>query len=123
MSIRLAAVEMLPIEPLNWFAPTPIPPEVSGLPVAMWCGPRRGIIDGPMVKVELTSGQKCGSLWAVTIDDSPKVIGGNRIMGSSELMSVTQFVARNKAALLKVWSGELPAADFLNRAESMGRRE
>lgn len=83
--------------------------ENTGLPMAIWVGPKGQAQHGPRIKMQRDYIQKmnAANLCSITVSDNPKIIAGDQgEIINSHLEIVYAWVKLNKQSLLKLWRGE-----------------
>ena len=95
-------------------------PKNTGLPMVIWVSERGRARHAPRIKVSLRHGPKIDieQTVSVTIEDSPKVIGGE--LGSDDYDAVRSYIARNIPVLLAYWNGELDTLELLDQLKPIG---
>ena len=87
-------------------------PRRSGLPMAVWVGPKEGVRHDVRVKVCMIPGNVVhrDQLATVSIRPEPRLLHGRLSAGDFDL--VVRWIKLNEQAILALWNGEFDGGDF-----------
>jgi len=93
----------------------------TGLPMVIWIQPKIGNEKHwARIKVSKVYGDKVSdSLFIVTIENEPKVIGETGNILLQDISKVLDFVKLNKDLLLKYWNDDIDVADVLQQLKKI----
>ena len=85
------------------------------LPINIYLGDKGIAIHVPAMKAQSNYGDRFdkSSLFAVTIEDEPKVKGDTGKLKLNDVKKIQNFVKENKELLLKYWNGEISIFEFM----------
>jgi hypothetical protein len=90
-------------------------PASTGLPMVIWVSEKGRARHGPRIKVSRKHGDRMDirNTVSVTIDGPPRVIGEGLAAGDLDLVS--DYISRNRDALLAYWHGEIDTVELISR--------
>ena len=97
-----------------------IHPGDSGLPMAVWAGPRgHARHDVVWVKVNIAHGNQMsiGNTAVVAVRPSPRLITGK--LSSDDLRAVSEWLRLNEAALVAHWDGQISGIELGRRLQKL----
>lgn len=91
----------------------------TGLPFIIFISIKGNSKHGPRIKVQNNYSQyvQPGSMFSVTVSDSPRVIGDATGIKHKDLNKVLKFVIKHKEAILALWNNEINHDEFKKRIE------
>ncbi len=104
-------------EKMNLWEMANLSPEDTGVPrYTIWVSSGQAVKHGPRIKVTKGIRWKENENATVTIQDTPKVIGGDSIgMRKKEYDAIAEWVILNKDLLLRFWKGRMSTKALLDQ--------